>query len=236
MGGHFMNLLLNLLAFLNISNAAEIDCPYFVERVDGTQIQQLWSASSNSCFFSISPRDAYVDLIYRDYMLTSDGLFMVFNSYGEGDESRTTAAREFYTFPRLNYEKGFTHRWDREKDELIVTSVTGDRFVFEVKKAHLKSIERARVVVADYVEPKNRGGVEIYNFQGLLLDGGFAMGRAPTSSASGSSVFTDKNGKTCKVTNREVFKYTSTGDIIFKFDDPSLKKFLQTRCPSLATF
>lgn len=231
-----MNLLLNLLMFLNITSAAEIDCPSFVERVDGTQIQQVWSRGSNSCFFSITPRDAYIDLIYRDYLLTSDGLLMVFNSYGEGDESRTTAAREFYTFPRINYEKGFSHTWDRNRDELIVTSVTGDRYVFEAKKAHLKSIERANVVVADYVEPKNRGGVEIYNFQGLLLDGGFSMGRAPTSAASATSVFTDRKGKTCKVTNKEVFKYVSGGDIIFKFDDPSLKNFLKRRCPGLETF
>lgn len=206
-------------------------CPYFVERQEGTQIQQLWSEGSQSCFFSVTPLNAYVDLIYRDHLLTSDGLFMVFNSYGEGPESETTAAREFYLFPRV--AKQFFHRWDTDKKELEITHVTGDKLVFDSRKARLKSMTRAQVTVANDVEVGNRGGVEISNYQGLLLDGGFRVGSSPTTDPRGRSIIKDKSGGQCSVSNKEVFRYTSDGDVIFKFSDSEFLTFLKQRCQKL---
>ncbi|NUN04498.1 MAG: hypothetical protein HUU57_01940 [Bdellovibrio sp.] len=227
-----MLFLLSLLFVTNISHASEETCPYTVERREEIQFQQLWSEDSQSCYFSVSPRDAYVDLIYRDYLFSSSGLFMVFNSYGPGDEAQTTAAREFYMFPRTR--STFVAQWDDENRELKVTHVTGDQFVFNYKRANLKSITRANITVAPDVVPTNRGGIEISNFQGLILDGGFKQGGAPTGSPNATSVFKDVAGKTCAVKNAEVFKYTSQGDVIFRFDDKGLKSFLRGRCSSLS--
>ena len=226
-----MLFLLSLLFVTNVSHASEETCPYTVERRDEIQFQQLWSEDSQSCYFSVSPRDAYVDLIYRDYLFSSSGLFMVFNSYGPGDEAKTTAAREFYMFPRT--ASTFKAQWDDENRELKVTHVTGDHFVFNYKRANLKSITRANITVAPDIVLANRGGIEITNFQGLILDGGFKQGSAPTGNSNGTSVFKDATGKTCSVKNAEVFKYNSQGDVIFRFNDASLKAFLKNRCSSL---
>lgn len=229
-----MSMLLSLLMTMGLAHAASpATCPDIVERHDGIQIQQLWSDGSESCFFTVTPRDAYVDLIYRDYLFTSDGSFMVFNSYGPGDESKTTAAREFYMFPRIN--EGFTYSWDDNARELTLINVTGDKVIFDSKKGRLKSISGGTVTVADYVEPANRGGVEISNYQGLILDGGFKIGSAPTGNPSGSSFMKDVKGTQCKLKNSEVFKYTSGGDVVFKYSDKTLIPFLKQRCPNLAT-
>src|SRR5687768_2155584 len=56
-------------------------------------------SSDGECWVSLHPRNGYVDLKYRDYLLSSSGLLLVFNSYGHGPESETTGAREFYFFP-----------------------------------------------------------------------------------------------------------------------------------------
>lgn len=227
-----MSFLLGLFLTLNFAQAAtEQECPDLVERRDEIQIQQVWSSDTQSCFLSVTPRDAFVDLVYRDYLFSTSGLFMVFNSYGSGDEAQTTAAREFYMFPRTN--GGYQHAWDDDNRELVVKHVTGDTFTFSYKKAKLKSISRATVTVSDDVIPTNKGGVEINNYGGLLLDGGFKVGGSPTGSAAGLSKFTDAQGKACSVRNKEIFDYLSTGDIQFRYSDSELASFLKTRCPGL---
>lgn len=228
-----MSFLIGLIAMMGLAQAADpAKCTNLVERYENTQIQRIWAADIQSCFFSIVPLDAYKDLIYRDYMFTSDGELMVFNSFGSGDESVTTGAREFYMFPRPVEE--ITHVWDLDKQELTVTHVTGDKFIFDIRKARLKSMTRGNVTVADYVEPKNRGGVEISNFQGILFDGGFKRGSAPTGNGNATSYFKDVNNKSCAVKNSEVFKYTADGDIHLKFEsDKAVMAFIKQRCPGL---
>ncbi|WP_415063620.1 hypothetical protein [Bdellovibrio sp.] len=228
-----MSFLFGLLMMVSSVYAADpTTCPDIVERQDNTQVQMIWSDATNSCFFSVHPMDGYVDLVYRDFLFSTEGLFMVFNSYGPGDESQTTAAREFFMFPRPLSDIKF--KWNFDAQELEVTHVTGDKFIFDTRKARLKSISgAASVKVADYVEPGNRGGVEITNYQGLLLDGGFKIGSAPTGNASNSSVMKDSVGKTCSIRNSELFKYTSDGDVIFKYSENTFPAFIKKRCPQL---
>lgn len=232
-----MTFILSLIfsILLTENRAAAFDqsqCPEFVERQEGTQIQQMWSEGSQSCFFSITPLDGYVDLIYRDYLFTTEGLFMVFNSYGKGPDAETTGARMFHLFPRpLNK---FSYSWNFETKELEVTHVTGDKFIFDSRKARLKSMTRAQIINADDVNKENAGGVEILNYKGLLLDSGFEMGRAPNSSRNAISTLKDGLGKTCKLKNYELFDYLPGGDVVFKFKDSNLKTFLKKRCPNLS--
>lgn len=227
-----MSFLLGLLMVVPFANAqSSVDCPDIVERYEGTQIQQQWSENSQSCFFSVSPRDAYVDLIYRDHLFTTQGLFLVFNSYGTGPDSETTGAREFFLFPRPL--KKFDFYWNRNSQELEVTHVTGNKFIFDARKGRLKSVTNATVSVADDVNKNNRGGIEITNFKGLVLDGGFKMGGSPSSVSSGSSVIKDVQGKSCSVKNYEVFKYTSDGEVFVKYSDSTLPAYIKKRCPGL---
>lgn len=227
-----MSVLFSLLMLLGFAHAQGPEsCPDIIERQEGTQIHQTWSEGSQTCFFSVSPLDAYYDLIYRDHLFTSDGLFMVFNSYGPGAESETTGAREFYFLPRPLSQ--FVFIWNFDAKELEVTHVSGDKFIFDARKARLKTISRAQVTVADEVNKINKGGIEITRYQGLLLDGGFKMGSAPTSVANANSVIKDSSGASCRVKNQEVFKYTSDGDVIFRFSDTTLPGFLKNRCPQL---
>ncbi|KHD87280.1 MAG: hypothetical protein OM95_15155 [Bdellovibrio sp. ArHS] len=228
-----MSLLLSLIFSVGIAHAAdEASCPDFSELRDGTKIQQIL-AGNGECFFSVTPDDAWKDLVYRDHLFTSEGMFMVFNSYGPGEESKTTAAREFYMFPRVS--ETFSYEWNDDTRELTVTHVTGDKFVFESKKARLKSISRANVSVADYVEATNRGGIEISNFQGLLLDGGFKMGSSPTANPNANSVMKDVNNSACTLKNTEIFKYTTDGESYLRYRDQALIAFVQKRCPKLKT-
>lgn len=227
-----MTVFLTLLTLLGFAFAQGPEkCPYIVERQEGTQIQQMWSEGSQSCFFSVYPLNAYYDLIYRDHLFTSNGMFMVFNSYGQGPESETTGAREFYFLPRPRSQ--FLYNWKLDTKELEIVHVSGDKFVFDSRKARLKSISRAQVTVADEVNSQNQGGVEISQYQGLLLDGGFKVGSAPTSVSSNISVLKDSSGTSCAVKNYEVFKYTSDGDVVFKYSDDILPTFLQKRCPEI---
>lgn len=231
-----MSLLLSLLATLTMAHATEAtdpeNCTYTVERKEGTQLQRIWNESSQACFVSVHPLDGYYDLKYRDHLFTTDGLFMVFNSFGPGDESSTTGAREFYMFPRVSNE--ITYSWDEQNKLLMVVAATGDKFVFDSRKARLISITRANATVANDIIPTNRGGIEINNFQGMMMDGGWALGRSPTSNKNGSSQFKDNAGTTCSIKNSELFRYTSSGDNIFRYkDDVSLQKLLKNRCPQL---
>lgn len=229
-----VGLILLLATFFQSNSYAlgQSQCPEIVERNEGTQIQQTWSEGSQTCFFSITPLDGYVDLIYRDYLFTSEGLLMVFNSYGKGPDAETTGARMFYLFPRPQSQ--FSYSWNFDTKELEVRHITGDTFIFDSRKARLKSMSRGTITNADDVNKENRGGVEIMNYKGLLLDSGFEMGRAPNSNRNATSVLKDSAGKQCKLKNYELFNYLSGGDVVFKFKDGGFGSFLKKRCPSLA--
>lgn len=223
-----------LLTLIPLSSFAAFDpatCPDKVERRGSIQIQQTVSGDNNGCFLSVHnfKQDG---MVYRDFLFTTDGEFMVFNSFGNGPEDQFTGAREYYMFPRT--AKGITYNWNDDTRHLDVTDMTGAVYSFDYEDSSVTSISKAQVKTAPDVVDTNKGGVEITKFQGLLLDGGFAKGHAPTGVADNSSTFTDKNGKTCKVKNSSIFKYTSDGDNSFKFDDKGLATFLKANCPKLS--
>ncbi|QDK37838.1 hypothetical protein [Bdellovibrio sp. NC01] len=205
------------------------NCPDVVDRRGSIQLQQMASGDNKKCYISIH-NFKQNELVYRDYMFTNDGGFMVFNSFGNGPEDEFTGAREFMMFPRPVAQ---SYKWNDDARRLEVTDVTGTTYSFDYEDAELKSSDKATVKVASEVADSNKGGVEISKFQGLLMDSGFTKGHAPTSSKNGISVFTDKTGKTCKVKNSSVFNYTSDGDNNFKFDDKALVTFLKANCPKL---
>jgi hypothetical protein len=186
-------------------------------------------AMGDKCLVSIDP-SLSLDLVYRSYAVFDDGLLMVFNSFGDGEDiGRLTAAREFYFFPRsgpvsLAMVEGGTS----------VTAVmsNGDALSFDPATAQISGARRGTVVVAPSIDPANRGGVEFPSYAGLMLDLGFARGHSPANGRESDSIFRDAAGQTCSVKNRELFDYVG-GEHLFKFTDAALVNWLRFRCPFL---
>jgi hypothetical protein len=204
-------------------------CPDRVERHGTIQIQQNLSGS-NVCFLSVSNYKT-TGGVYRNYLFTGDGSLMVFNSYGWGDDSDSTGAREYFFFPRKTTEP--TYYWNSEARRLEVTAVSGDQFYFDYETGEMVAASKGKVTVAPEVRPDNKGGVEISQYQGLMLDIGFSIGRAPSSSSSSYSVFRDAKAASCKIKNNLLFTYKSSGDVYFRYNDTNLAAFLKRNCSKL---
>ncbi|MDE2292020.1 MAG: hypothetical protein KGL53_08050 [Elusimicrobia bacterium] len=188
--------------------------------------------ASGPCFVSITPADTN-GLVYRDYAAFSDGMLLVFNSFGDGqDTSKYTGAREFYFFPR---RQAPTLAIDPAAPSVAVTMADGGRLTFDPATAQPTSVDRGSVTAAPRVERGNKGGVEFPSYAGLMLDAGFRMGELPSMRPDAESVFRDANGNACAVKNSEVFAYAG-GDRSFRFDDAGLKAFLAKRCPTLSVY
>lgn len=215
----------------NLTFAADaLSCKDTVDRRANLQIQVLFSAQNKHCFLMVTSLKKPT-MVYRDYLFSDDGNFLVFNSLSEGEEADSTAAREFYFFPRLNTTP--TYQWNDIDRRLEVIHTNGDLFYFDYDNAQIKGIGRGEVVVSSDIIKENRGGVEFLNYQGLILDAGFAVGHSPTTVASGAAIFKVQNGKSCSLLNRDVFILTSSQDIIFRYQDADLVPFLDIRCPQL---
>ncbi|MBI2363212.1 MAG: hypothetical protein HYV15_07510, partial [Elusimicrobia bacterium] len=181
------------------------------------------------CFVSITPMDS-TGLVYRNYGVFSDGMLMVFNSFGDGDDTaKFTGAREFYFFPRAG---ALRLAIDPAAPSVSVTMADGGVLAFDPATAQVRAVDRGSVTVAARVDPADKGGVEFPAYSGLMLDAGFRMGELPSGRPGAESVFRDANGRSCAVKNSEVYAYAG-GDRSFKFDDAALKAFLKTRCPNL---
>lgn len=183
---------------------------------------------SGKCYVSIHPMA--VGMIYRDYAFFSDGMLMVFNSYGAGEDTRRfTSAREFYFFPRLNAPDVTI---DPAAPAVSVLMSNGDTVTFNPADAQIAAIGRGGVTVAQRIDPADRGGVEFPSYNGLMLDVGFRMGELPSGLPDGDAVFRSAYGQTCSVKNREIFSYAD-GNRAFTFTDEELSLWLKTRCPGL---
>lgn len=220
---------LGLSICVNQASAADMtSCPDKVERRGSIQIQQ-YLTGSNVCFFSVGNHKT-MGGVYRNYLFTSDGELMIFNSYGWGDDSSSTGAREFFFFPRSS---SISYNWNDESRQLEVTAVSGDQFFFDYDEAQLTSMSKGQVQIASEVRKDNKGGVEILNYQGLLMDGGFKVGSAPTTSRNATSTFKDATGGTCTLKNSALFTYESNGNLFFKYSDSELPVFLKRVCAKL---
>lgn len=222
-------MILALLLGVSAWSAAPVACTDTLEAHGQIQIQRM--ASGTDCYLSVHPMNSN-NLVYRDYLFTGDGLMMVFNSYGEGPENETTAAREFYFFPRRQTAPDFVY--DDAHNQLIVHHTDGYEYTFDYQTAQLTGISYSQVQVATSVLPANRGGVEVPFYKGLILDAGFKRGSSPTGDAAQSSTFRDEAGHTCRILNNRIFTYYGSGDVTFKFpQDQGLESFLHQNCPQL---
>lgn len=198
--------------------------------VDGTH-GYADGLNSGKCYVSIGPMST-PHLVYRGYVFFSDGLLMVFSSYGDGSDSNPnlTSAREFYFFPRTG---ALELAMDKTAGTVSVRMSDGGRVHFYPATAQIKSFDRGSVTVSPSVDPAERGGVEITSYVGLVLDAGFRMGESPAGRPDADSTFRDAQGHLCTVKNRELFAYAN-GEHAFKFADAELSAWLKTRCPGLS--
>lgn len=224
-----MSFLLSLLFTLQAWGSESGACPDILEKRGSIQLQQMVT-NDGICFLSVGNFKSS-GLVYRNYLFTSDGNLMVFNSFGWGDDSGSTGARDFYMFPRRLTKA--TYQWNDEARHLEVTDVTGGKLYFDYENAELVRMDKGQVTVDPKVHPNNKGGVEIRSYRGLLLDIGWAVGRSPTQNPSGWAVFRDQQGQSCRVQNREIFRYGSDGDVFFRYSDGALARYLAKTCPKI---
>ncbi|MFN8846123.1 MAG: hypothetical protein ACK5V3_03130 [Bdellovibrionales bacterium] len=180
-------------------------CPRRLEGIANIQIHQFLLSEVGPCTLSLHPRDAYVTLIYRDYLLTSEGLLLVFNSLAPNEGPGSHGAREFFTFP--SEFKGFT--WETQGDTLIIKGFGELTLSFSTQTAQLKSISNADIMVSKKVEASNRGGVEIVRSQWPFVDSGFHLGGSPSQRPEAFSTIKNAKNQSCRVMNSKIFDYSS---------------------------
>ncbi|MCM2322662.1 MAG: hypothetical protein NDJ90_05325 [Oligoflexia bacterium] len=210
--------------------AAEL-CQEGVQRIDNIQIQVIGSSAPGDCFVNITPRDN-LDLVYRSYLFAASGLWLAFNSYGDGPESSDTGAREYYLFPR----KGLPSYSVLPGGEVQITLSTGDPLTVDTATGRLLSLGGGKFTEASVVDRANRGGLEIDEYRGLVLDVGYRQGSSPSQRSAGRSEFRDALGNRCTLINKELFRYPESNEeeVTFRYaTDRELADFLRKRCPDL---
>ena len=217
-------LVLGLL--LSLAAAARAECVALKPQIVGGV--QGYVDADGGCLVDVGPSDSN-GMVYRSYAFSESGSLIVFDSYGEGSNSATTGAREYYFFPRAAAPK---LAMDAAAGTITVTMANGDEISIDSTTAQIRSSSRGEVAVAPRVEPANLGGVEFPRYDGLILDTGYARGSSSAGAPDRQSTFRGAQGQLCRVANREVFAYAG-GDYRFKFDDAALSAFLKKRCPAL---
>jgi hypothetical protein len=91
------------------------------------------------------------------------------------------------------------------------------------------------VRVSSQILPRNRGGIEFPNYDGVILDVGFAVGQSPRGQAERPVIFRDRGDQTCLVTAKEVFERRGD-EFELRFSDAALKTWLRNRCPILSVW
>jgi len=218
------------LGFLLLSSApilASAVCTTQHMIMDETSFQSI--SGVNGCMMTLSPRDSN-DMTYRSFLIQDSGMFMVFNSLGNGPENTSAGAREFFFYPR-SQEMDF--KYDAAAKQVSITGPSGKVFVFNTQKTILVSITGADFKVDYDINANNAGGIEITKNDGFYLDAGFKLGQSPTQNPSRKIAFRDAAGNSCLVKNSEVFKYTADQDVTMKFNDAQTKTFLARRCKNL---
>jgi hypothetical protein len=203
-------------------------CEDYLFGINNLQVYRQASIEAKECYVSLQPRNIE-GLFYRDYLISSQGLLMVFNSYGDGPSSQSTGAREFYFFPRsaiADLEIKIS-----ESNQIQVMLASGRWATFSSKIADLSEIESGTITRDPNIHKQNRGGIEITSYDGLTLDAGFTIGKSPTDDLNRRSTFRDARGKTCLIQNRLIFDKVDVNSILKS--DAEISRILKKQCPSL---
>lgn len=221
----FISVLVLGFSSLSLGYSDPDKCPKKLTHFDNLQFGRSYQEETAECWISIDNMDAYKTLIYRSYLITTEGLLMVFNSYGKGPSSSFTGARMFYFLPR----EVFLNEISQKKNLLSVRLNSRLNLQFETKKLNLVNQENFKVITDPKITRKNNGGVEIKKYTGVYLDTGFSLGEAPTTNPERSSFFVNPQGQKCSVLNKQIFDYKN-GEMYLQ-GDSILKATVQRVCP-----
>jgi YD repeat-containing protein len=224
LGGFFC---VGLFGVPSLAHAAKQPCADNFEVFANTQVQTI--EMNGICSFSVHPRNSE-QLLYRDFLFDTEGLVMIFDSYGQGSESETTAAREFHFFPRI---QPMTYAYNAETRRLNITMPNGKIFSIDAVKSILMDVSGTQTKLNYDITPASRGGLEIQGNDGLFMDGGYARGHSPSQNSKDKIIFKDRFGNDCRLANGDVYNYDGDGDTMFKFNDDELADYLKSECPQL---
>lgn len=218
-----IGVLLNSVAAFSFSLPE--NCKHQITHRENLQFSQQYQKNIGECWFAIHPMNGYATLIYRSYLVTSSGMFLVFNSFGAGSDAKTTGARVYYFFPRETYAGGLM----LATDHISVKLNSKLNLQFETKNLYPLNSESLILKNSIEISPKNAGGVEVLKYAGVYLDTGFMMGKAPSSVKTIKSMFKNQFGQKCSILNSVIFDYKDNDPILL--NDILLKKIVATQCP-----
>lgn len=202
------------------------NCTDDYQMYENTRIQIGRFGDAGECFVSVTTNPNF-NPKYRDYLMTNNGLLMVFNSYGDGDPSTMTGAREYYFPSKL--KQNFILSYDQG---LVKVALTDDvTITINAKTGKPTQITNMSFSLSSSINPNNKGGLEISNPKIPMIDSGFAMGRSPTSIDTGKS-YIKRLKESCELINRELYD-NSEGDAILRYKNKDFDNFVVSRCPNI---
>ena len=232
-----MNTILLLCSFLNCYSfglyldavpkalAPVPGCPQQmnIQWVDGAQVYHF--QSGNRCLVYLSPDPK--SIVFRSYAFSSEGMFQIFNSFGEGDESVSTGARVFFFFPK---GKQIQASWNG-KDEIHVETAFDEVVTFASGKLRMLRATRSHFQEDSNISGDNFGGVEVLQTSGWYVDSGFKVGTSPFLDIRRTSRVVSPKGLFCDIPNADLFIYDAkTGDGRLR-SETSVIQLFQKFCP-----
>ncbi len=215
-----MNLLLSLFMMAGFNDP----CVRHQEINMGIKIQ-TGDFGSGQCFITVSD-SKFRGMVYRNYLFSTQGDVMIFNSLGDGPSSTDTGARVFYLRP-VKYQLGW--RFAKNGDLQILTP-SGSLATFNSEKADWTELTGGEVKVDEEITRTNNGGVEIKYFDGFLIDSGFRFGGHPSTRMDRKSYVTRRGDGACEVENKEVF-YRVGDEVEFNYPDAEdFNAWYEDRC------
>lgn len=213
---------------MNASAFVPETCPETNETVGGFDLHSRRSPVSGQCNVWLGGERLADNGHYRSFAFSSQGKFQVFISLGRGRNS--TGSRNYFFFPRKQDPS-----LEVKDKKIIVRGSWGGEVHFSSESKKILKIDGALFIEDPVISPKNKGGIGIETFDGLMLDTGFAMGEtAYYKNPNGISTFQDRNATICKITNSKIFDYSNNENPVFKFKtDAELKEFLSQTCKQL---
>lgn len=225
---NIMFLILLHISFEANAEFTRAKCQDVLTGNDIIQVSRSWDVSTRRCYISVHPRNV-VDLKYRDYYFDNTGFFMVFNSFGAGEESKTAGARGFYILPQIEEYPDYSFE---PNNDIIVKMVSGHQFRISGKDFSVVSLSDGEVTEKP-LSPNNQGGIDIKLTKGYWLDGGFRLGGLKFDNPNNKSkIQSAKSSGLCSLANKTFLKYNN-GEFSLKQTGSALTQTLQANCPML---
>ena len=213
---------------LDTWNARGIKGPNRVDHVIVTFPAGSASQRGGTC--SIIVDASYERERERSYSFMAAGQFLINERFSRSSDrdSAVSGTRAFFLFPRP--------RWlvlePRAQEGQITVRLDPVRVVQIDARGRLARMTGAVIDQDTAITVATRGGITFKQFEGIVLDAGWGRGEvAFHKHRDGVSTFTDRRGRTCEASNRDIFNYADPYRPALAFgSDVELSRFLVDRC------